>query len=298
MKNQVNLQRIAVLAFALSTPAFGDYVALVHRVKPCVVEIRVETDEDAAGQGSGFFVSGDGFIMTNAHVIAGTHQCSDVAVIGSDGTHYRTEGLAYLNEDPDLAILKVDCTSAPYLQPDPGDVEEGQAVVVIGSSQGFVGTVSSGIVSSLRKDSTQITAPISPGSSGSPVVSEAGAIIGVAVRIYDDEGSQNINFAVPLVKIRLAISSIQGKDTPAGAERLADRPPRPEIRNQEDAEASLNTSYQELRSIFDPHSRALLRTEEIQWLRQRDRFKDDPDCFLRVTMDRVHLLEESLKLNQ
>jgi excisionase family DNA binding protein len=120
MKNQVNLQSLAVLAFALlPNQSFAGYEELVARAKPAVVQIETQSEE-GAGRGTGFFVSGDGFIVTNEHVIHEVRRNLDITVIGSDGTHYRVQGLAYSNEDDDIAVLKVDCLNASYLGLTPG----------------------------------------------------------------------------------------------------------------------------------------------------------------------------------
>lgn len=74
----------------------------------------------------------------------------------------------------------------------------GEDVVVMGSPQGFKGTVSKGIISASRGDLIQITAPISPGSSGGPVLNAYGEVIGIVKALYAEGLSQNINFAIPI----------------------------------------------------------------------------------------------------
>jgi S1-C subfamily serine protease len=286
-----------------STPALADYVQLVARVKPAVVEIKVQTEETNA-TGTGFFVTGNGCVMTNWHVVSDVHQNSDVTVIGNDGTHYAVQGLAYADKEADLAILKCDCTDMTYLQPDPDDdVAEGQTILVIGNPKGFTGTVSNGIVSAVRKDAglIQITAPVSPGSSGSPVLNEKGLVIGVVVGLYED--GQNINFSVATDKIRLAVETVLVKNAkvpPRREERplREERGPRPVSENQEALDDLLNDAYRALRGSLDSRSQELLRREEIAWLKQRDQFRNDPDTFLQVTLNRIRLLRESRIRNQ
>jgi S1-C subfamily serine protease len=296
------LRHLAIFFFAiasLSQSAFADYVQIVARAKPAVVKIEVQT-EKGVGTGTGFFVLPDGYIVTNEHVIRGARRNSDVAVTGNDGTNYPVQGLTYVDKDADIAILKCDCNHVAYLEVDSdANVMEGQIVLVIGNPEGLTGTVSNGLVAAIRKDLglIQITAPISHGSSGSPVLNEKGLVIGVVVGLY--EGGQNINFCVPSDKIWRGILTVERRESyrPSYLPDYSERPApvqRPIIENQEDAENALNASYQALRNLFDPDSQELLRQEELAWLRQRDRFKNNPDAFFQTTLDRVHLLQNSL----
>ena len=150
------------------------------------------------GLGSGFFVRTDQ-IATNLHVIDGAAQGTAKRV--GQQTEYTIEGVTAMDEKNDLAILQV---AAPDIQQLPlGDsdtVEIGDRVYVAGNPKGFLeGTFSDGIISGIRGDSTekriQITAPISPGSSGGPVLNRTGEVIGVSMMTI--EGGQNLNFAIP-----------------------------------------------------------------------------------------------------
>ena len=150
------------------------------------------------GLGSGFFVRTDQ-IATNLHVIDGAAQ-GTAKRVGQE-MEYAIEGVTAMDEKNDLAILQV---AAPDIQQLPlGDsdtVEIGDRVYVAGNPKGFLeGTFSDGIISGIRGDSTekriQITAPISPGSSGGPVLNRTGEVIGVSMMTI--EGGQNLNFAIP-----------------------------------------------------------------------------------------------------
>jgi len=172
---------------------------LVRRVKPSVVMIRVfDKDGKAVKDGSAFFIAPTR-VVTNYHVVEG----------GSAGEIYSNEGFAYkvsrvLSYDPnaDLAILEIELPARVQFKPliiSGGGVQEGESIVVIGNPEGLQGTVSQGIVSAFRQYANessliQITAPISAGSSGSPVMNMRGEVVGVAVGAKSD--GQNLNFAV------------------------------------------------------------------------------------------------------
>ena len=105
----------------------------------------------------------------------------------SSGAVYNFEAVAVRSEDPNVAILKFTTTDVPHLQlGTSANAVEGQKILVIGNPESLEGTVSDGIISAFRGDRTyiQITAPISHGSSGSPVLDESGKAIGMATLIW------------------------------------------------------------------------------------------------------------------
>lgn len=157
--------------------------------------------EDASGQpvslGSGFFVR-DGEIASNLHVVEGALR--GYAKLVAEKTKYDIEGITGIDPDRDLVLLKI---SAPRRLPlslgNSDAVQVGEPVYAIGNPQGLEGTFSQGIVSSIREVGSdkllQITAPISLGSSGGPVLNSKGEVIGVSVATFI--GGQNLNFAIP-----------------------------------------------------------------------------------------------------
>lgn len=161
---------------------------------------------DVVGSGSGFFVS-SGKIATNYHVIDGATTIF-ARVIEKEKT-YVVESIAASDKSHDLVILTVPDVTTPTLElADSDKVEIGENVYAIGNPQGWEGTFSEGIISSIREYSTnkwiQITAPVSPGSSGGAVLNNKGEVIGIATVAYfriepklKVNRSQNINFAVP-----------------------------------------------------------------------------------------------------
>ena len=157
--------------------------------------------EDADGQplslGSGFFVR-DGKVASNLHVVEGASR--GYAKIIDQKAKYDIEGIVAVDPDRDLVVLKISGTRAGALVlGDSESVQVGETVYAVGNPQGLEGTFSQGIVSSVRKVATdkllQITAPISPGSSGGPVLNSKGEVIGVSVATF--KGGQNLNFAIP-----------------------------------------------------------------------------------------------------
>ena len=149
------------------------------------------------GIGSGFFVKPN-LIATNYHVIEGAAR--GTAKLVGKFTTYTIEGVTATDKTNDLALLKV---TAFGIKPLPlgnsTDVKIGETVYVTGNPKGLEGTFSDGIISSHRdkdtKERLQMTAPISPGSSGGPVLNSKGEVIGVSFMTL--VGGQNLNFAIP-----------------------------------------------------------------------------------------------------
>jgi S1-C subfamily serine protease len=193
------IQLLGVALFVSSVDAQpSDTRQVVRQVSPSVVLVAVF---DAAGQplalGSGFVVT-DSSVVTNRHVIAGGTRAS-VKVVG-DSTTLQVTMLLAADSTHDLVLLEVRGLHARLLRiADSHSVEVGQRVLAIGNPRGLEGSVSEGIVSGIRSTGRdtllQITAPISPGSSGGPVVNDRGELVGVAVGAIVD--GQNLNFAVP-----------------------------------------------------------------------------------------------------
>ncbi len=162
--------------------------------------VMADKDGNPIAQGSGFIVSKDGDILTNYHVIAEGASC---IVKLPDGAFYAVDGVLASDKARDLAVIKAhgDNFNTVTLG-DSDQVQVGQEVVAIGNPLSLESTVSNGIVSSIRtikeKDGRylQITAPISPGSSGGPLFNMAGQVIGVTTMYL--KGGENLNFAIPI----------------------------------------------------------------------------------------------------
>jgi hypothetical protein len=154
--------------------------------------------------GTGFFVEKD-LIVTNFHVVKNSSQIS-IKFINKNQT-YKVLGSLGVDRQNDLALLKVKEIGAKPLEFDTNSSQDvGDTVYVIGNPEGLEGTFSQGIISSIRGNRyIQITAPISKGSSGSPVLNNKGLVIGIAVGAISD--GQNLNFAIPVSYLKDLISN-------------------------------------------------------------------------------------------
>lgn len=171
------------------------------------------TIETEIGQGSGFFV-GPNLIATNYHVIEGVTEA--FCYTNSSAAKYEIEGYVAVDKDVDLVILKVKGLNKPAIKMATSTPTPGQEVYVLGSPKGLPATITDGIVSGLRDwDGTkliQISAPISHGSSGGPVLNANGLLVGIAVGAFED--GQNLNFAIPKSNLDLLLGFKKSYATP------------------------------------------------------------------------------------
>ena len=196
----------------------GSIANLAARVIPGVVSISVSAS-GGSGTGSGFFLSSDGYVLTNNHVVEAAATRGTITVAISTGKKY-TAKIVGRDSSYDLAVLKIDVTGAPTLQLGDSDkVAVGDAVIAIGSPLGLAGTVTSGIISAKNRPVTtgsdsgessfinalQTDAAINPGNSGGPLVDATGAVVGVNSAIASlgssaggQSGSIGLGFAIPI----------------------------------------------------------------------------------------------------
>ena len=179
------------------------------------------TEIKEIGGGSGFFVSDDGLIVTNKHVVL--QKDVEYTVFTNDGEKHEAKVIA---RDPILyiALIKIEGSDFPFLSLGNSDsIEVGQSVIAIGNALAeFRNTVSVGVVSGLARSITagdsagnievldkviQTDAAINPGNSGGPLLDLSGKVVGVNVAVA--QGSQSIGFALPINSIKSAIESVK-----------------------------------------------------------------------------------------
>lgn len=199
-----------------------DFADLVERVGPAVVNIRTTerapegvrspfrrrspalqgSDEVPRGEGSGFILSADGFVMTNAHVIDGA---TEVYVTLTDKREFKAK-IVGADERTDVALVKIEGSGLPLLRI--GDVNRlrvGEWVMAIGSPFGLDNTVTAGIVSAKQRETgldipfIQTDVAVNPGNSGGPLINIRGEVVGINSQILSPVGSfVGISFAIPI----------------------------------------------------------------------------------------------------
>jgi len=228
------------------------FADIVEKVKPAVISVRVKIDRPVAsnnsdeelpfppgspfekffrqfgmphmpngheiitGQGSGFFISGDGYAVTNNHVV---QNADNVQVTADDGKSYTAK---VIGTDPrtDLALIKIDGKDFPYVKLSDALPRVGDWVLAVGNPFGLGGTVTAGIVSARGRDIgagpyddfIQIDAPVNKGNSGGPTFDVDGNVIGVNTAIFSPSGgSVGIGFAIPAATVKNVVAQLRDK---------------------------------------------------------------------------------------
>jgi len=163
---------------------------------------RPQDDEQPRGVGSGFILTGDGFIMTNAHVVDGA---DEVIVTLTDKREFKAR-IVGADKRTDVAVVKIEATGLPAVKVgDSGRLKVGEWVMAIGSPFGLENSVTAGIVSAKQRDTgdylpfIQTDVAINPGNSGGPLINMRGEVVGVNSQIYSRSGGyMGIAFAIPM----------------------------------------------------------------------------------------------------
>ena len=193
------------LAMAGPITAGTELTKLVNDIRPAVVTVIVyDINQKVANIGSGFFIDQYGHLITNYHVLDGRYTAR---VKKADGSTYPIKLIVADSKETDLVKVQVDIPSKKFKWVKTADrlPSIAEQILVVGSPMGLEQTVSEGIVSSIREIPTvgeffQMSAPISPGSSGSPVIDLQGNVVGVAT--FQMVRGQNLNFAVSVKSVR------------------------------------------------------------------------------------------------
>ncbi len=156
------------------------------------------------GEGSGFIVTPDGYIMTNAHVV---RDATDITVKLTDRREFPAK-LIGMDDRTDVAVIKIDAKNLPTVRiGDPSKLKPGQWVVAIGSPFGMENSVTAGIVSATSRDLPdeqyvpfiQTDVAVNPGNSGGPLFNLAGEVVGINSQIYSQSGGyMGLSFAIPI----------------------------------------------------------------------------------------------------
>ncbi len=161
-----------------------------------------DEEDQPRGVGSGFILSSDGLIMTNAHVIEGA---DEVIVTLTDKREFKAKIIG-ADKRSDVAVVKIEATGLPAVKVgDVGRLKVGEWVMAIGSPFGLENTVTAGIVSAKQRDTgdylpfIQTDVAINPGNSGGPLINMRGEVVGINSQIYSRSGgSMGIAFAIPM----------------------------------------------------------------------------------------------------
>jgi S1-C subfamily serine protease len=182
-------------------PKYPSVEDIVKYASPAVVTIVVyDKTGDEFAFGSGFFI-GSGKILTNAHVVEGAYS----AKVHSLSKTYKEVTIIKRDDDLDLVVLEVNSVGEPIISlANDSDLRVGQRILAIGNPEGLERTVSDGLISAVRNSGgmqeIQISAPISEGSSGGPLLNMQGSVIGVNYAGIDE--GQNLNFAVGIKTLK------------------------------------------------------------------------------------------------
>jgi serine protease Do len=181
---------------------FGLPMPNVPRQTPRPNRPQPQEEEQPRGVGSGFILTSDGLIMTNAHVVEGA---DEVIVTLTDKREFKAK-LIGADKRSDVALVKIDAAGLPAVKV--GDVSRlkvGEWVMAIGSPFGLENTVTAGIVSAKQRDTgdylpfIQTDVAINPGNSGGPLINMRGEVVGINSQIYSRSGgSMGISFAIPM----------------------------------------------------------------------------------------------------
>ncbi len=227
------------------------HIEIAEDNSPAVVAVNVLQPDGSTFTGTGFVVNPNGIIATNRHVV---DQAFYVNITFNTGAISGQAKLLAASDQVDLALVQIAARNLPTVTLADSDyVLPGQEITVIGNPRRLQNTVSSGLISQVRKKADgvvlhQISAPISPSSSGSPVFDADGHVVSVAFSSYKGEGNQNLNFSVPSNYLTQLLRS-------AGYEPLlaSDMANTAELSLWQKIKAHLSKSWEMTKGLFSHH---------------------------------------------
>ncbi len=179
-----------------------DHSEIAELYGDAIVSVNVIKKDGSTYSGTGFIIDTNGIIATAAHVVKDAYA---VDFTFKNGVVSKEAKLLAITKDDtiDLAILQIQNENLPYvILGDSNQVKAGEEITVIGNPRRLQNTITNGLISQIRQVSPtviwhQISAPISPSSSGSPVFNKKGEVIAIATSSLKGNENQNINFAIP-----------------------------------------------------------------------------------------------------
>jgi hypothetical protein len=206
------LLKLITASFLILPIAFGQTALTTAQIaktaSPSVIVIKGKTDSGDVF-GSGFIISKDGKIVTNLHVI---REMKTASVQLANGDLFDTVSVLATDERRDIAVLKIAGFNLPVLELGNSDVlTVGEPLVIVGTPHGLEGTVTAGILSSVRDSGEgfkvlQTDASVSPGNTGGPLVNNKAEAIGVVS--FQLRSAEGLNFAVPINYVRGLLNNL------------------------------------------------------------------------------------------
>ena len=188
----------------LKASAGEDFSGIIENSIPSVVTVKTNI-----GQGTGFIISDEGYIVTNAHILTGV-KIVEIATYEQDSID--ADFIGY-NQDLDLALLKIDGRYTPLKLANSNNVQIGEKVIAIGNPLGLQFSVSEGIVSGIHRPGLnqieayiQTDAALNPGNSGGPLINKQGEVIGI--NNFKIGGGENLGFALESNYIKRYVNEI------------------------------------------------------------------------------------------
>jgi S1-C subfamily serine protease len=247
-----HIVQLIVVTLALASVGFAQVKSpkeIAREISKAVVIVESLDERGAVtGQGSGFIVTANGAVLTNLHVIQGAAMAR---IKLPSGDTYKTADVIEVDDARDIAVLKVKGFKLPTVTLGDSDkTEVGENVIVISSPEGLANSLSTGVISGVRRFDThrvfQITSPISQGSSGGALFNSEGEVIGVVT--YYFKSGQNINFAVPInyargmIGDRVTTNIASLRPAPAKAGESSAPPPPPTLSESVELQAQVTNA--------------------------------------------------------